>query len=119
MNNNESDDNIVKFPGANPESKQTEQRETVHEALSQDPYYKFIHDLLFAIESVGLPLDKDAKDKARELYAKYKRENLIAKWDRELQAEREAKQKKSNKPELLVVKNANQDNDTHSHHDKA
>jgi hypothetical protein len=47
--------------------------------LAADPNYRFIRDLLVAIEGVGLPLDTSPEAKARELYAKYQREKQIDK----------------------------------------
>jgi len=97
LNNNKD---VIDFNQANTESTSND---ATHEVLLQDPYYKFIHDLLHAIESVGMPLDKNAKDKARELYAKYQRENLIAKWQQEFEEERLEKEKNKDRPKLIMV----------------
>ncbi len=55
--------------------------------LSQDPYFEFILNLLTAIEKSGIPMDKAPEIKARELYAKYQRENTLAMWKKELEQE--------------------------------
>ena len=55
-------------------------QDQIEESLAQDPNYRFIRDLLQAVAGVGLELDKPVEAKARELYAKYQRENLFAKW---------------------------------------
>lgn len=52
----------------------------VNEALSADPNYRFIHDMIVAIENAGLTLDKSPEAKALELYAKYQGEKQIDKW---------------------------------------
>ncbi len=112
MDNDTTDNNIVSFPDDRvSESEDKDNNEqTTHEVLSQDPYYKFIHDLLFAIDSIGLPLDKDPKEKARELFAKYQRENLIAQWQKDLEDEYIAKQNgksnDENQPSLSIVEDS-------------
>ena len=59
-------------------------QEQIDEALASDPNYKFIYELLTAMSDIGLPLDTTPAAKARELYAKYQRDNTFAKWAREL-----------------------------------
>jgi len=62
----------------------------VDTTLATDPNYRFIRDLLVAIEGVGLNLDKPAEAKARELYAKCLQENKIAQYAREVSLEQES-----------------------------
>ena len=75
---------IINFPVDQAGDSQQQQ---VDEVLSNDPNYRFIHDLLSAIADIGLPLDGSPSEKARELYAKYQRDNTFAKWARELSTE--------------------------------
>ena len=64
-------------------------QDQVEVALEEDPNFKFIHDLLTAISDVGLPMDGNPSEKARELYAKYQRENKFSEWARAMEAEKE------------------------------
>ena len=98
-------------------TKTSDTKNRTHEVLSQDPYYKFIHDLLHAIESAGLPLDKSAKEQAKELYAKYQRENVIAQWQKELEDEYLESQKKKNTFDPTVYEN--RDSDKNSSEDES
>lgn len=116
----DNNDKIVSFQKAGKSQK-------THEILSQNPYYKFIHSLLYAIESAGLPLDKSATEKALELYAKYQCENQQAIWQQALQEEYVLKQRTKNdtKPLLKLADKATERksakseiNDTDSSSDK-
>lgn len=97
----DNNDKIVSFQKAGKSQK-------THEILSQNPYYKFIHSLLNALESAGLPLDKPATEKALELYAKYQRENQLAIWQQALQEKYVLKQQTKNdkKPVLKLANKA-------------
>lgn len=77
---------LVQFPQEKTSKHKQAQADAV---LTQDPNYRFIRDLLVAIDGIGLPLDKSPEEKARELYAKYQRENQFAKWERMAAAEQE------------------------------
>ena len=79
---------VIAFPVAETKKQKQDQIDTV---LSEDPNYKFIHDLLTAMADIGLPMEGSPSAKAREIYAKYQRENMFAKWAREL-AEETAKE---------------------------
>jgi hypothetical protein len=57
----------------------------VNEALSADPNYRFIRDLLVAIEDVGFHLDRSPEAKAHELYSRYQRENRFVRQDDEVE----------------------------------
>lgn len=77
-------DNLIEFPlERTGRYRQTQ----VNTALAGDPNYRFIRDLLVAIEGVGLQLDKPAEAKARELYARCMRENRFAQSAREASLE--------------------------------
>ena len=77
---------VIAFPIAQTRKQKQDQ---VDQILSDDPNYKFIHDLLTAMADVGLPMEGSPSDKAREIYAKYQRENTFAKWAREMEAEKD------------------------------
>lgn len=68
---------LIRFPV---EQTGKYKQDQIDEGLAQDPKYRFIRDLLQAIAGVGLELDKPPEAKARELYAKYQRENLLSQW---------------------------------------
>ena len=75
---------VIVFPVAQTRKQKQDQ---VDKVLSDDPNYKFIYDLLTAMADIGLPVDGSPSAKAREIYAKYQRENTFDKWARELEAE--------------------------------
>ena len=75
---------VIVFPVAQTRKQKQDQ---VDKVLSDDPNYKFIHDLLTAMADIGLPMEGSPSVKAREIYAKYQRENTFDKWARELEAE--------------------------------
>lgn len=75
---------VIAFPVAQTRKQKQDQ---IDKVLSDDPNYKFIHDLLTAMADIGLPVDGSPSAKAREIYAKYQRENTFDKWARELEAE--------------------------------
>ena len=75
---------VIAFPIAQTRKQKQDQ---VDKVLSDDPNYKFIHDLLTAMADIGLPMEASPSVKAREIYAKYQRENTFDKWARELEAE--------------------------------
>ncbi|VAX00210.1 hypothetical protein MNBD_GAMMA21-2468 [hydrothermal vent metagenome] len=68
---------VLTFPVKRTAKHKQDQVEAV---LADDPNFKFIHDLLTAISELGLPMDGSASEKARELYAKYQRENKFSEW---------------------------------------
>jgi len=76
---------VIAFPVAQTRKQKQDQIDAV---LSDDPNYKFIHDLLTAMADIGLPLEGTPSAKAREIYAKYQRENTFDKWARELESEK-------------------------------
>jgi hypothetical protein len=76
---------VIAFPVAQTRKQKQDQVDAV---LSDDPNYKFIHDLLTAMADIGLPMEGTPSAKAREIYAKYQRENTFDKWARELEAEK-------------------------------
>lgn len=78
---------LIPFPQ---DRTSTQKQAQADEVLAQDPNYRFIRDLLLAIDGIGLPLDKTPEEKARELYAKYQRENQFAKWERMAAAEQDS-----------------------------
>ena len=80
-------DDVIQFPFTRTSAHKQSQAE---EVLADDPNYRFIRDLLVAIDGIGLPLDKSPEAKARELYAKYQRENQFAKWAEMAEAEQES-----------------------------
>ncbi len=89
---------LIQFPLERTRRKST--TNNVDDILSQDPYFEFILNLLTAIEKSGIPMDKAPEIKAKELYAKYQRENTLAMWRKELEEEMlERATKPSNKPE--------------------
>ncbi len=77
---------IIEFPAKRPAVTAQDQIDAV---LANDPNYKFIFELLSAISEIGLPMDGSPAAKARELYAKYQRDNTFARWARELENEAE------------------------------
>ena len=77
---------ILAFPVERTTKYKQDQVEAV---LEDDPNFKFIHDLLTAISDVGLPMDGNPSEKARELYAKYQRENKFSEWAHALEAEKQ------------------------------
>lgn len=77
-------DKVVEF-----NRRQSIQQEQIDAALQQDPHFKFIHQLISAVHEVGLPLDKTPSAKAREIYAKYQRENVFADWPLETEVDKE------------------------------
>ena len=89
---------LIQFPLERTRRKSS--TNNVDDILSQDPYFEFILNLLTAIEKSGIPMDKAPEIKAKELYAKYQRENTLAMWRKELEEEMlERSTKPSNKPE--------------------
>jgi len=72
---------IIEFPVKHSVKSAQEQ---IDEALASDPNYKFIYDLLTAMSDIGLPLETPPAAKARELYAKYQRDNTFAMWARDM-----------------------------------
>jgi len=79
---------VIEFP-VNRTSKY--KQEQVDAILEEDPNFKFIHDLLTAISDIGLPMEGTPSEKARELYAKYQRENKFAEWAQEMEMETKEK----------------------------
>ena len=75
---------VIAFPVSQTKKQKQDEIDAV---LSDDPNYKFIHDLLTAMADIGLPMEGTPSAKAREIYAKYQRENTFDKWARELEAE--------------------------------
>jgi hypothetical protein len=79
--------NLLEFP----QQRTRQYRQTqIDTTLATDPNYRFIRDLLLAIEDVGLELDKPAEAKARELYTKCLQENRFAQYAREVSIEQES-----------------------------
>lgn len=78
---------VITFPVSQTKKQKQDEIDAV---LSDDPNYKFIHDLLTAMADIGLPMEGTPSAKAREIYAKYQRENTFDKWARELEAEQSA-----------------------------
>lgn len=78
---------VISFPV---ERTSKYKQQEVDAVLENDSNFKFIHDLLTAISDIGLPMDGTPSEKARELYAKYQRENKFAQWARALEAETRA-----------------------------
>ena len=68
-------DNLLIFPQAR--TRKFKQKQ-IDEALAADPNFRFIRDLLVAIEGVGLDLETSPEAKARELYARYQQQNVFA-----------------------------------------
>ena len=77
---------VVTFPVERTSKFKQDQVEAV---LEEDPNFKFIHDLLTAISDIGLPMESNPSVKARELYAKYQRENKFVEWAQAMEAEKE------------------------------
>lgn len=75
---------VIEFPVNRQASTAQDQIDAV---LANDPNYKFIFELLSAMSDIGLPMEETPAAKARELYAKYQRDNTFARWARELENE--------------------------------
>ena len=70
---------VIEFPvNKTTKAKQAAKSEQIDAFLSGDPYYVFIRDLLGAISNCGIELDNPPEVKAREIYAKYERENKLS-----------------------------------------
>lgn len=68
---------LIRFPV---EKTSKHKQDQIEASLAEDSNYRFLRDLLQAVAGIGLELDKSPEAKARELYAKYQRENLFTKW---------------------------------------
>jgi len=82
---------VIEFPVQRTNKYKQEQVDAV---LEEDSNFKFIHELLTAISDIGLPIEGTPSEKARELYAKYQRENKFAEWEQAMEAEQELESKK-------------------------
>ena len=70
---------VIEFPvRQTKKAREDATRKNIDNFLASDPYYVFIRDLLGAISDCGIELDKQPEDKAREIYAKYERENKLS-----------------------------------------
>jgi len=70
---------VIEFPvNETKKARQEAKVKNIDNFLANDPYYVFIRDLLGAISNCGIDLDKKPEDKAREIYAKYERENKLS-----------------------------------------
>lgn len=70
---------VIEFPvNETKKAIQDQKSKQIDSFLANDPYYVFIRDLLGAISRCGIDLDKKPEDKAREIYAKYERENKLS-----------------------------------------
>ena len=82
---------VIEFPVQRTNKYKQEQVDAV---LEEDSNFKFIHELLTAISDIGLPIEGTPSEKARELYAKYQRENRFTEWAQAMEAEQELQSKK-------------------------
>ncbi len=70
---------VIEFPvHKTVKAKEQQKVGQIDNFLSADPYYVFIRDLLSAISNCGIELDNPPEVKAREIYAKYERENKLS-----------------------------------------